>query len=403
MLYGGGKIGWPLGCWLTERGHQLHVIDVVEDVVDTINAGAYMVPQDLAFPSIPIRASLPGGVDIQPSDMAMICVPTPTPRDGGEFDVSYVQEAFRDITTQLHEYGTRRKPYPVVVVSTVSEGGMQQVWESRECDEAYVELYYAPVMVAIGSIPKNLDNADAQVLGVRQGYTRHITSPGTVEEFYADLFGDRLAILTWGQAEMVKLGINNFLSYKVTWAIQYALLCSRLGIEPKGVLAAIGMDHRIGHSFLGVGTIPSGVCLPRDVLNLVCIAARLLGNDSPTEFPAITLPYHERQMELLRITNAAIGKRVGIVGMSYKTGVDIRTDSFGTWVSRVTPDALIWDDYAGTASEFIEECDLVIMCHPYREMYYAIMNSAHPPDVIDPYYILWRAGGKMNGIEWSKS
>jgi len=65
-------------------------------------------------------------------------------------------------------------------------------------------------------------------------------------------------------AEICKLGLNCFLTLKISFANAIGDLAVTSGLDPHRLLSAIGSDSRVGGRFLNYGFGFGGPCLPQD-------------------------------------------------------------------------------------------------------------------------------------------
>jgi UDPglucose 6-dehydrogenase len=96
----------------------------------------------------------------------------------------------------------------------------------------------------------------------------------TLLELYAPL--ERPMIITdVPSAEMIKYASNAFLATKISFANAIANLCELAGADVTQVTKGMGLDARIGHSFLAAGLGYGGSCFPKDTDSLIHIASTL--------------------------------------------------------------------------------------------------------------------------------
>src|SRR5436189_1191367 len=72
---------------------------------------------------------------------------------------------------------------------------------------------------------------------------------------------------------MIKYGANAFLATKISFINEMAAICERLGADITQVAQGMGLDHRIGRSFLDAGLGYGGSCFPKDVRALEYMAS----------------------------------------------------------------------------------------------------------------------------------
>jgi UDPglucose 6-dehydrogenase len=115
-----------------------------------------------------------------------------------------------------------------------------------------------------------------------------------------------------------------FLATKISFANDVANMCVRFGIDSEGVLKAVGLDPRINPMFLKPGLGYGGSCLPKDVRAL---RAKARGEGYRSELLAALEKINESQpLEGIGLLEEAIGglrgKRIAVLGLSFKGGVD---------------------------------------------------------------------------------
>jgi UDPglucose 6-dehydrogenase len=81
-------------------------------------------------------------------------------------------------------------------------------------------------------------------------------------------------VTTINSAELIKHASNSFLALKISYANMVADLAERLGADVQEVVRAMGLDPRIGPSFLSAGLGFGGFCLPKDLQAFAHLAER---------------------------------------------------------------------------------------------------------------------------------
>jgi UDPglucose 6-dehydrogenase len=116
---------------------------------------------------------------------------------------------------------------------------------------------------------------------------------------------------------------------KISLANSLGQLFMEYGVDPAKV-AVMENDPRIGTGYLTPGSPITGPCLPRDNKALVQAAGEV----------NVELPLSEATMDvqaqwyldLVRDINSTSPATLGIVGMVYKEGTDVTTDSVGEYL-----------------------------------------------------------------------
>jgi GDP-mannose 6-dehydrogenase len=123
-------------------------------------------------------------------------------------------------------------------------------------------------------------------------------------------------------AEMMKYCCNNFHALKITFANETARLCDALGVDAFEVMDLVCQDTQlnISRAYLRPGFAFGGSCLPKDLR-----ATSYLAKQRDVELPmhAAILASNRQHIDLAFGKIAATGKRrIGFVGLSFKTGTD---------------------------------------------------------------------------------
>jgi UDPglucose 6-dehydrogenase len=135
-------------------------------------------------------------------------------------------------------------------------------------------------------------------------------------------------------AELAKLGVNTFVTTKISFANMLADLCERIpGGDVDVVTEALGLDRRIGRSYLTGGLGYGGPCFPRDN-HAMSFLARALGTSAPlaeaTDRANREVP--GRVLERL-CDRAEWGNEVAVLGLAYKPATSVTESSQGVWLA----------------------------------------------------------------------
>jgi UDPglucose 6-dehydrogenase len=123
---------------------------------------------------------------------------------------------------------------------------------------------------------------------------------------------------------MIKYASNAFLATKISFINEIGNLCKRVGINTYEVADGIGLDKRIGRSFLDSGIGWGGSCFPKDLRALIS-----WGEKKGEELKLLksTVEINEIQpLRLIQVLKKHIpilkGKKVGVLGLAFKPGTD---------------------------------------------------------------------------------
>lgn len=189
-------------------------------------------------------------------------------------------------------------------------------------------------------------------------------------------------------AELIKVTSNAMLSLKISFANSIALLCEKTGADINEVMDGVGMDKRIGRSFLYAGRGYGGGCFPKDVSGLISIADEK-GID--LEIMKASVKTNNRMVdEIVAKLKTKVGdlkeKRIALLGLSFKPGTsDTRKSpalklakhliSEGALVIAYDPEAMTEIEeemgdslvYAKTTEDALVDTDFVVIATEWPE------------------------------------
>jgi UDPglucose 6-dehydrogenase len=130
-------------------------------------------------------------------------------------------------------------------------------------------------------------------------------------------------------AELTKYAANAFLATKISFINEIANLCDRVGCDVYDVARAIGMDKRIGKSFLQPGPGYGGSCFPKDTSALLSVA-RQFGSESLIVEAVVEVNRRQRQAmveKVERLVGSLEDKTLAVLGLSFKPQTDDMRES----------------------------------------------------------------------------
>jgi GDP-mannose 6-dehydrogenase len=324
-VFGLGYVGTVTAASLASAGHRVTGLDVNPDKVTMVNAGRSPVIEPGLQELIGTVASnglLSATLDVEQavldSDVSLICVGTPSRRNGG-LELGHLERVCDQIGTAL-----RRKPgYHVVVVrSTVLPGsthGLVIPALERSSGKKYgtdFGVSVNPEFLREGSALKDFREPPLTLIG----HNHAADASGTLA-LYASIDAP-LVSTSVRVAEMVKYASNAWHALKVCFANEVGNLCKRLDVDSHELMEIFCQDTKLNLSsyYLKPGFAFGGSCLPKDVRALQYKAKEL-----DLELPLISaiLPSNRLQIEhaLAQIIDTG-AKRVGMLGFSFKAGTD---------------------------------------------------------------------------------
>jgi GDP-mannose 6-dehydrogenase len=324
-VFGLGYVGCVTASCLARAGHSVVGVDVNEQKVDMINDARSPIVEpglgDLLVEVVRagrLRATLSAREAIDASDVALVCVGTPS-RSNGQLDVSALVGAAGDIGRALAD---RPRAFTLVVRSTVLPGTTEQRVRPAVVGAAGAEAARAlaiavnPEFMREGSSLRDFAEPPMTLVGTDDPRTA-----GLLQELYHGVNGPfvHTSIAT---AEMTKYVANAFHALKVCFANEIGDACTALGADSQEVMDVFLRDHKlnVSEAYLRPGFAFGGSCLPKDVRALVW-AARF--HDVNTPLLSSILPSNESQIRsaidsVLRTRK----RRIGVVGLAFKPGTD---------------------------------------------------------------------------------
>jgi GDP-mannose 6-dehydrogenase len=324
-VFGLGYVGCVTAACLAKAGHDVMGVDVNPDKVDSVMRGASPVVEpglgDLIAAMVSqgrLRAT--GSVDeaVSASDLALICVGTPA-RANGQPDFSAVERVGEEIGRALKAHPT---DFTVVLRSTVLPGTTERLLRPALLAGAGTEaagrvrVAVNPEFMREGSSLKDFVAPPLTLVGCDEGATAAL-----LQELYAGVSAPfvHTALTT---AEMVKYSANAFHALKVCFANEVGDVCAALGVDAHEVMRVFLMDRKlnVSEAYLRPGFAFGGSCLPKDVRGLLYAAA---STDVVVPLLGAIIPSNDAQVRRgIEAVLATKRKRVGVVGLSFKSGTD---------------------------------------------------------------------------------
>ncbi len=328
-VIGSGYVGTTIAACFADLGHDVVNVDIDEDVVEAVNDGRSPIHEPGLDDLIAEHAgdSLRATTEyeaIRETEVTFLALPTPT-GDEGRIDLSAMKSASRSVGAQLAEKGG---DHLVVTKSTVIPSTTEEVvgpiLEDESGGEVGEEFDIAmnPEFLREGSAVWDFLDPDKVVLGSETD--RAASTLRSVFDPLVDRSEDAAVVETGiREAEMIKYANNAFLASKISLANELANICKEYGVDSYEVLEAVGLDSRIGSRFLAAGLGWGGSCFPKDVSAIIA-AARDIGYEPSLLDAAVEVNEKQprRLLELLREHVDPAGKRVAVLGLSFKPGTD---------------------------------------------------------------------------------
>ncbi|HXW61280.1 MAG TPA: UDP-glucose/GDP-mannose dehydrogenase family protein [Candidatus Acidoferrales bacterium] len=339
-VMGTGYVGLVTGACLAEIGHEVVCTDSDTEKIKTLELGGIpiyepgleqVISKARQLNRLSFRASPADAV--RTGEAIFICVGTP-PLPNGDADLSAIDHVARVIATES------TSPKLVVEKSTVPARTGQELKRALSVygRKSRVSFHVAsnPEFLREGTAVGDFLHPDRIVVGVEsepaERQLKEIYQPVLDRNFNCPVHvnacpngpAPEWLVTTINSAELIKHASNSFLALKISYANMVADLAEKLGADIGEVVRAMGLDPRIGRSFLSAGLGFGGFCLPKDLQAFVHLAERS-GVDFGMlrEVEKINKRRIDRCIEKLRSALWVVrGKQVGVLGLAFKPNTD---------------------------------------------------------------------------------
>lgn len=324
-VFGVGYIGCVTAACLAREGHDVIGVDVDSFKVRSIMEGRspFFEPglDELIREMVlerRLRATTNHSDAIHNSDIALICVGTPTNSDGS-IRLDYLKHVFTNIAQDLR---TLNRYFVLCLRSTVLPTALMEELiplielHSLKSVEENLGFVYNPEFLREGLALKDFHDAPWTIIGATDQRAGNV-----VAELYKGLNAPiiRTDLRT---AALVKYFSNAFHALKVVFANEVGALCRELGVDGCEMMSVFCQDSKLNISpkYLKPGFSFGGSCLPKDVKALVSEVGK-----RGLELPVLGSILHSNEIHLkrcIKVVAESGRRRIGLVGLSFKEGTD---------------------------------------------------------------------------------
>ena len=328
-IIGTGYVGLPTGVGLAELGHEVVCIDREVYKIEKLQAGQVTLYEDgldsllqKNFKSGHIKFTTSMSEGVKGAQVVVIAVGTPPHPVTHEADMRYVYEAATELASCLKD-----NEYTVVAnKSTVPVGTGDNVESliAKNNPDVNFDVVSLPEFLREGYAVHDFFHPDRIVVGANTERAREV-----IREMYKPLLALNpqctLLCVKRRSSETIKYAANSFLATKIHFINEMADFCECTGADIYEVAQGMGLDKRIGKSFLQPGPGFGGSCFPKDTMaidfmarqnnvNLSIVRATIDGNNKRIKDMAT------RILEVVEHEEAE--PCFGILGLAFKNGTD---------------------------------------------------------------------------------
>ncbi|WP_028591084.1 UDP-glucose dehydrogenase family protein [Paenibacillus massiliensis] len=318
-VIGTGYVGLVSGVCFALRGNEVICVDYDESKIEKLKRAESpiyepgieeLIEQNLAEQRLEFTTDLERAV--RRSDIVIIAVGTPS-LPNGEANLHYIEQAAAAVGQAMNSHKI------VMTKSTVPVGTNEKIREviARHTEHAF-DIVSAPEFLREGSAISDTLQPDRIIIGI-DNPSLHETMVKLHEVFTSNIY-----VTDVRSAEMIKYASNAFLATKISFINEIANICEKVGADVTNVAEGMGMDKRIGSSFLQAGIGYGGSCFPKDTNALIQIAGNV-----DYEFKllksVVEVNSDQRYMIIAKLRESLgqlHGVPVGIWGLSFKPNTD---------------------------------------------------------------------------------
>jgi UDPglucose 6-dehydrogenase len=335
-VIGTGYVGLVTGACFAEFGVEVTCVDVDEKKIEGLKNNIMPIYEpgldtivEKNFKAGRLHFTTDIKTAVEQALVVFLAVGTP-PKDDGSPDMSYYQQAAKDIAEAMNGYKV------LVTKSTVPVGTGKWLREfvgENQKTKTNFGVASNPEFLREGAAIDDFMRPDRVVVGSNEPDAIAI-----MKDLYRPLYliETPIVITSLEAAELIKYAANAFLATKITFINEIANLCDAIGCDVHDVARGMGMDNRIGRKFLHPGPGYGGSCFPKDTKAFTKVGDKY-GVDTSVVDAVIAANDRQRQMmlpKIERLVGDLGGKRIGVLGLSFKPETDDMRESPATDIIR---------------------------------------------------------------------
>lgn len=358
-VIGTGYVGLVTAIGLAENGHDVTCVDLNAERMAQLTRGIPPIKEEgIEEALVANQQRMTFTTEYPVAKTYLVAVGTPEKADGS-CDLSAVEAVVAHIE--------RIAPTAAVIIkSTVPPGTTMQLALQ------YPTLRFAmvPEFLREGTALADMRNPHRVVIG---------TNDDDLSQELATLFATTAPLVAVDPttAELTKYAANSFLAVKISFINEIARLADAVGADVSDVAKGIGLDPRIGSSFLRAGAGYGGSCFPKDIAALTTLARE---HEQQLHVIEAADKTNEAQIDyVLKKIQPRTGMRVALLGLAFKPGTDdlrdapalrlaARLEQLGVIVTGYDPVARTLLDQKQTVEEALKDADVAVIMTEWEEL-----------------------------------
>jgi UDPglucose 6-dehydrogenase len=288
-VIGAGYVGLTTAACLAHIGHEVFCSESDVDKLRKLRSGSIPIfephLQEVVCSAKASGRLIFGSTEdaIDRSQVIFICVGTP-PLPSGDADLSGIECLARTIAKRSADFRlvVEKSTVPVHTGSRLRKH--LSLYKTANVEH---EVVSNPEFLREGSAVEDFLHPDRIVVGVESSRAARI-----IKEVYQPVLdrafscpvhpqcqkpegSPRFLVTDTNSAELIKHASNSFLAMKISFINMVSDLCDAAGADVTKVAEGMGLDPRIGHSFLRPGIGFGGFCFPKDLQAFIRIAEKM--------------------------------------------------------------------------------------------------------------------------------
>jgi len=270
-VIGTGYVGLVAGCCFAESGNNVICVDKDNGKIEQLSKGhstiyepglSELIERNLQAGRLTFTTDFRAAVQKSP----VLFIAVGTPQIGGEPDLTAINAVATGIGEAINEFKV------IVIKSTVPVGTTEKFGDIVRVKSNWsFDMISNPEFLKEGTAIDDFIKPNRIIIGIEDARSSTIVSSEIMKELYAPFTRTNSLILITDirTAEMIKYASNTYLATKISFINELANLCEEVNADIEIVRRGMGLDARIGSSFLFPGLGFGGSCFQKDIKALI--------------------------------------------------------------------------------------------------------------------------------------
>jgi len=270
-VIGTGYVGLVAGCCFAESGNNVICVDKDNGKIEQLSKGhstiyepglSELIERNLQAGRLTFTTDFRAAIQKSP----VLFIAVGTPQIGGEPDLTAINAVATGIGEAINEFKV------IVIKSTVPVGTTEKFGDIVRVKSNWsFDMISNPEFLKEGTAIDDFIKPNRIIIGIEDARSSTIVSSEIMKELYAPFTRTNSLILITDirTAEMIKYASNTYLATKISFINELANLCEEVNADIEIVRRGMGLDARIGSSFLFPGLGFGGSCFQKDIKALI--------------------------------------------------------------------------------------------------------------------------------------